>query len=124
VRSPPQAFSEPAVEATRPPIALEQQNAQHAFVKLLQRGIQSAEAQLSLTSLVLTLHEERSAYAVIKHKLLNTANNTLQKRNNLSSALGSSNAGKPVSTVFIRDDFSHFCVTVTQAPACTVPGGR
>ena len=83
----------PPVEMSRPPIALEQQNAQHAFVKLLQRGIQTAEGQLNLHSMCLTLQEERSLYGLIKHKLLSTANNTLQRRNNMSSSLGASNAG-------------------------------
>jgi hypothetical protein len=64
---------------SRPPIALEQQSAQHAFLKLLQRGLHSAEAELDLLQQYLKLHDERTAYHTIKRRLLSNAASMLQR---------------------------------------------
>mmetsp|Transcript_26956 Transcript_26956/g.53983 ORF Transcript_26956/g.53983 Transcript_26956/m.53983 type:complete len:639 (-) Transcript_26956:6-1922(-) len=67
---------------SRPPIALEQQNAQHAFIKLLQRGIHAAETEMDLLQRHLRLAEDRAKYHGAKRRLLADAAAALQRRSN------------------------------------------
>lgn len=86
--NPPQEYT-----TSRIPLALEQQNAQQAFVKLLQRGLQAAESRLDLYKLYLNLPQERALYQTIKHRLIAVAAASLQTRNNLQQSAGSSAGG-------------------------------
>jgi hypothetical protein len=73
---------EPQEAPSRPPIALEQQSAQHAFLKLLQRGLHAAEAELDLVQQHLKLSDERTAYHTMKRRLLSSASSMLQRHSN------------------------------------------
>lgn len=82
-------------ETTRMPLALEQQNAQHAFVKLLLRGLQAAESRMDLFKMYLNLPEERMQYQAVKHRLIAAAGASLQIRSNLQQqqSVGASSFG-------------------------------
>jgi hypothetical protein len=79
-------------EVSRPPIALEEQSGQHAFLKLLQRGLSAAESQLDLMQQHIKLSEERVRYHNVKRALLSSTAGALQKRSNMQHD-GGVNAG-------------------------------
>ena len=84
-------------EMNRPPIAMEQQSVHHAFIKLLQRGIQTAENQLGIFEQRIFLPEERALFNTIKRKVLTAANNSLQRRSN-AQTFGESSGSETLGT--------------------------